>query len=452
MLNPRSIESALRNCAREVLLTDGSGERGTGRLALRVRPGGDGDGPRAEWLVLWWRDGKRRYGKLGRYPSVSLREARDLFADEWRPEIEAGRDPRRAKRIAALAGSVQDLFEGYVGAMKRKGRSSWDEVERALLTGRYAAVKSLGAETKAADVSPDHITQFLAKAFERGSRTAADRYRAYLHAAFQWGAGSTYDYTSGAATGADGLERPQVLFGIKVNPVTIVPRDGEANKARTRALSIDEVRALWNALDGVGFGLSTAPAIRLLLCTGQRVTDVLRAEGCDFNLRDGVWIIPAAKRKNTRTRKKKLPDHLVVLTPEATTVVRELIKIRGNGLLFPIVKVKKRGGGKGDERPAGPEHVPDQTINRALGRWAARAKVPHFQARDLRRTWKTLGGEAKISKEDRDRVQGHALSDVSSVHYDMYEYIREKRDAMRKWSAFLNRILRQTVAPDRRAA
>ena len=41
-----------------------------------------------------------------------------------------------------------------------------------------------------------------------------------------------------------------------------------------------------------------------------------------------------------------------------------------------------------------------------------------FTARDLRRTWKTLAGAAGISKETRDRLQSHALSDVSSKHYD----------------------------------
>lgn len=414
MLNPRSIESATRNPQCEALLIDGTGERGAGRLALRVRPTTN-DHVRAEWLALWWRDGRRRFGVIGRYPALSLRAARDRFAEDWRPAIEAGRDPRLAKRIDAARGTVADLFEGYIGSMKSAGRRSWQQVERALLTGKGCAAKRLGRDTKASDVTPEMISDYLKGVYSRGSHVAADRYRAHLHAAFQWGAGSTHDYTR-VDHGA-----PVVQFGLRVNPVAVVPRDTSANKARQRALSVKEVGALWHALAGSGFGLSTGPAIRLLLCTGQRVLDVLRAEGADFDLTAKLWTIPAHKRKVNEH------DHVVVLSPAAVSVVRELVKIRGKDLLFP--HAKKAG-----------EHVPNQTINRALARWQARADgVEPFQARDLRRTWKTLAGEAGLSKEIRDRIQGHALTDVSSRHYDRYEYLREKHAAMKVWSAWMAR-------------
>ncbi|STI85422.1 integrase [Escherichia coli] len=52
---------------------------------------------------------------------------------------------------------------------------------------------------------------------------------------------------------------------------------------------------------------------------------------------------------------------------------------------------------------------------------------------DLRRTCKTLMGEAGISKEIRDRIQNHALNDVSSKHYDRYDYLPEKRRALEIW-------------------
>jgi len=39
MLNPKTIESEVRNATSERLLVDGTGERGTGRLGLRIRPG-----------------------------------------------------------------------------------------------------------------------------------------------------------------------------------------------------------------------------------------------------------------------------------------------------------------------------------------------------------------------------------------------------------------------------
>ncbi|MEZ9548040.1 integrase, partial [Vibrio crassostreae] len=66
---------------------------------------------------------------------------------------------------------------------------------------------------------------------------------------------------------------------------------------------------------------------------------------------------------------------------------------------------------------------------------------PHikpFTPRDLRRTCKTLMGELGISKSLRDRLQNHALNDVSSKHYDRYEYLPEKRIALESWQQKLN--------------
>lgn len=61
--------------------------------------------------------------------------------------------------------------------------------------------------------------------------------------------------------------------------------------------------------------------------------------------------------------------------------------------------------------------------------------------RDLRRTWKTLAGQAGLSKEIRDRIQNHTLQDVSSKSYDRWNYMREKREAMTRWNTFVTSLL-----------
>jgi hypothetical protein len=64
-----------------------------------------------------------------------------------------------------------------------------------------------------------------------------------------------------------------------------------------------------------------------------------------------------------------------------------------------------------------------------------------FQARDLRRTWKTLAGGAGLSKEIRDRLQNHSEGGVSAKHYDRWSYLPEKRAAMDAWDSWLRRTL-----------
>jgi len=35
----------------------------------------------------------------------------------------------------------------------------------------------------------------------------------------------------------------------------------------------------------------------------------------------------------------------------------------------------------------------------------------------------------------RNRLQGHTMTDVGSVHYDLWGYLPEKRRAMEAWTA-----------------
>jgi hypothetical protein len=41
----------------------------------------------------------------------------------------------------------------------------------------------------------------------------------------------------------------------------------------------------------------------------------------------------------------------------------------------------------------------------------------------------------------RDRLQNHTLQDVSSKSYDRWNYMPEKRAAMKKWNAFVQVML-----------
>jgi hypothetical protein len=64
-----------------------------------------------------------------------------------------------------------------------------------------------------------------------------------------------------------------------------------------------------------------------------------------------------------------------------------------------------------------------------------------FSPRDIRRTFKTVAGSLGISLEMRNRLQGHAMTDVGSVHYDRYGYLPEKREAMLAWTDGLAEIV-----------
>jgi hypothetical protein len=86
--------------------------------------------------------------------------------------------------------------------------------------------------------------------------------------------------------------------------------------------------------------------------------------------------------------------------------------------------------------------VSANTLYSFMWRQRERDVIPMVTNRDLRRTWKTLAGQAGVSKEIRDRLQNHTLQDVSSKSYDRWNYMPEKRPGMEKWDAFVRTLLR----------
>jgi integrase len=87
------------------------------------------------------------------------------------------------------------------------------------------------------------------------------------------------------------------------------------------------------------------------------------------------------------------------------------------------------------------EPVSHSTLYSFMWRQRDRGVIPVVTNRDLRRTWKTLAGKAGVPKEIRDRIQNHALHDVSSKNYDRWNYMPEKRAGMAKWDKFVRALL-----------
>jgi integrase len=360
---------------------------------------------------------KQTLGRCSDFPPEKAREmARKVFA-----QVAEGGDPGAPREPAfSSVATVGRMFEGYVASMKAKGRASADEVERALLLAKDNAADALGRHRAAAEVSPGDVVAYVAKAYQRGHRGAADKSRSYIASAFAWAMKSANDYTS--ANRQD--------WGITRNPAADVPKDTGAIKTRDRALVPAELRQLWKAtaIDADGFGREAGACIRLLICCGQRVQETLRIEGKEIDLEAGLWKMPAHKTKGGKH------PHTVPLPSQALPVLRELMRRHGDGPLFPA-----RTGSAGIIR--------HRSINQAISRWLERPDVglAAFQTRDLRRTWKSRTADAGIDRFTRDLIQQHAKHDTGSKSYDRADYLPQMREAMGKWSAWLDSVLREKV-------
>jgi integrase len=72
-------------------------------------------------------------------------------------------------------------------------------------------------------------------------------------------------------------------------------------------------------------------------------------------------------------------------------------------------------------------------------------RLPNWTLHDLRRTAKTLMVRAGVRPDVSERVLGHVIAGVEGT-YDRHSYADEKRDALERLAAMIERILSPSVS------
>lgn len=360
-------------------------------------------------------DGKRKQAPLGRYPVVSLREAR-IQAAELRERVNKGHDPAFTKKQDISSrlkqrelGSLKDLMDLYADDLEVDGKRTAKEVRR--ITAKDIPAHLLSRPARL--VSRDDVLDILTPIAQRGAKVHSDNVRSFLRAAFELGlnAPSMTRWRGRAKT-----------FDITSNPVIGVRKSVSRKPRGQRNLSTSEVRTLWFT-DGLTPQMLLA--LKFILATGQRVEEILGATRGEFDLEKRLWTIPGERRK---TRNKTDEPHIVPLTDFHLALLVDIFNLNPKGkYLFP------------DKEGLSPRR--HDSLNGSLARWIKASGMPSFSPRDLRRTFKTLGGTFGLSLEMRNRIQGHAMTDVGSVFYDRHDYLAEKREAMEKWVNLFEALL-----------
>ena len=362
-------------------------------------------------------DGRRKQVSIGGFPKLSLREAR-MQAGKLREEVTNGEDPAVRKKTAIIEridqrslGTLCDLVDLYVADLETDGKRSAGEVRR--IKGRDIPPTLLSRLAHL--ITKDDILDILTPIAQRGAPVHSDHVRAYLRAAFELG------------LNAESMTRwrGRVLkFGLHHNPVAAVNKTLKRKVSGNRTLSRSEIKTLWHT------DQLTPPmllALKMLLTTGQRVEEVLHATWAEFDTSQMIWIIPGQRRK---TRGKTSEPHVVPLTPFHLERLNEIKHETAHNIyLFPAT------GGTAPRRY--------DALTNSVRKFVQSSGIESFSPRDIRRTFKTVAGSFGISLEMRNRLQGHAMTDVGSVHYDRYGYLTEKRAAMAMWTTHLAKIVEE---------
>jgi integrase len=351
--------------------------------------------------------GREHRFTIGAWPDWSVlkavREARNV-----RHRVDRGENPIEDRTPSPATASVASILDEFVARYVRNHKQplrerTADEYESAFKRLVKPHIGKLGKY----EVRRSHIIKMLDEIEDANGPVMADRTLAYVRKAFNW-----------YATRDDQFNVPVVRGMARIKP---------KERARTRVLSDDEIRAIWPELAKAGtFGA----LVKMLLLTAQRRDEVAHMSRQEIG-NDGIWTIPAERYKAKR-------PNFVPLSKAALAVIAAQPKHDDCDYVFPSrAKSPYSGFSKSKTKL-------DKAIFAVMKKQAKKgAKVepiPNWTLHDLRRTAKTLMARAGVRPDISERVLGHVIAGVEGT-YDRHSYAEEKREALEKLAAMVERIL-----------
>jgi integrase len=185
-------------------------------------------------------------------------------------------------------------------------------------------------------------------------------------------------------------------------------------------------------------GEPTRTLLQLLLCTGVRTGELLRARWSEFDLQTGVWTIPPERQK---LRKDKEQDAKPWRVPLAPPVVEMLKHLRSFGRKSPWVAASSE---------AKDGHVTDKVLARALRRLQGADRAPNdkrpaalrlegarVSPHDFRRALRGWLARNSCPIEVAERCLGHSLRALGGVvaTYAADDLFDARREWMTRWAA-----------------
>jgi len=423
-LSARACET-VKPSIRDRMIGDGDG------LFLRVRPHGT-----KTWLIEYEHHGKRTKYTVGGYSSdgapgdsipvwlrfgqLSLTQARSI-AGAWKAARRGGHDPA-AEWEALLEQERQaeavKLAEKEAERMQPTLNDAVDSFMQKIMAGKKSA--------QGIRYRLDRLTKLI------GDRKIRDVTRQDVIAALDTIAMGEREGKTAKQLAGEVLTQAKRLWRfaaerewVAESPIEKLTRaafDAKPNK-RDVTLRLDELAAIWRTLDNRELCKSdpvTIAAMKLLILTGQRESEVCGAVWQEFDLDAGLWRLPADRTKPKRA-------HLVHLAPQAVAILQALKPLTG----------KKRHVFASPLRPK--QAIYGRSVNNALLTMFKAGKLPNVtqcHVHDFRRTLISRLPDLGVEPFIGHKIANQVLSGVFA-HYNHNSYEESRKAALVVWA---NRI------------
>jgi integrase len=344
-----------------------------------------------KWILRLAINGRRREMGLGRWPDVSIAEARER-ASEARRQWRLGSDPilerlrmRRSTKPMTLKEAIASCFEARKADLKGDGEA-----------GRWMSPLSLHIIPKLGSYPVTEIDQhilkdILAPIWHKKADTAEkalNRISLTLKHAAALGIGVDLQATMKA----------RALLGKQRHTVTHIP-----------SMPYDDAPAFYKwllAQDGVA-----ARALRFLILTVARTSEVRLADFVEFE--DDIWNLPAVRTKTGKARR-------IPLSSEAKNIVRHCKAVTTGDHLFPAYRGQ-------------------QISDMAMSSLMKKQQIP-FRPHGFRATFRTWVEEQTDAPfEVKEACLGHVVDGGVVGAYQRSDRLEKRRALLQQWEQFLLR-------------
>ena len=352
------------------------------------------------WHYRYSLNGKQERLVIGRYPDLSLKEARQV-RDESASLVAKGISPKQNKnKVTSILFS--DYGERYLNEVIKKERKDPYNMILCLNNDIYPMMGSIPLD----QVSIEDIRRTIWRKKEQGYDAAANQVRGLLKRMF--------DYA-------------MTLGLVPFNPVLAIPsRHIHKAKPRDRYLSTNEIRTYYTTLLNSRIYRPRKLGLLLSLLTLVRKSELLKAkwEYIDFDKR--IWLIPETKADSATGHSREM---VVYMSDQVIEIFRELKTIAGDE---PFVFVGRQSG----------THISHNAFNTAQKAALALTDLPPFTVHDLRRTASTHLNEQSFHSDAIEACLNHTMRGVRGV-YNKAKYEKERIEIMEKWSNYIFSVIHE---------